>query len=127
MDRVRDIEEAIGAHARWMSELRQAVLDATAGVDVEAIRADDRCDFGKWLYGPRLTAEDRATEDFEEVRRLHAAFHQMAAEVVERAAAGQTVEAYALLYGEYVTLSGRLALAMRAWQARLLQGIAGDA
>ncbi|MCM8611339.1 CZB domain-containing protein [Accumulibacter sp.] len=127
MDRVRDIEEAIGAHARWMSELRQAVLDATAGVDVEAIRADDRCDFGQWLYGPRLSAEDRAAEDFDEVRRLHAEFHQMAAEVVERAMAGQTVEAYALLYGEYVTLSGRLALAMRAWQARLLRGIAGDA
>jgi hypothetical protein len=127
MDRVRDIEEAIGAHARWMSDLRRAVLDATAGVDVEAIRADDRCDFGQWLYGTRLSAEDRAAENFEEVRRLHAKFHQLAAEVVELAAGGQTVEAYALLYGEYVTLSGRLALAMRAWQARLLQEIAGDA
>jgi len=127
MDRVRDIEEAIGAHARWVSELRQAVLDATAGTDVEAIRADDRCDFGQWLYGPRLSAEDRTTKEFEQVRRLHAEFHQLAAEVVERAAGGQTLEAYGLLYGEYVTLSGRLALAMRAWQARLLQGIAGDA
>jgi len=110
-----------------MSELRQAILDAKAGVDVEAIRADDRCEFGQWLYGPRLSAEDRAAKDFEEVRRLHAEFHQLAAEVVERALAGQTVEAYALLYGKYVTLSGRLALAMRAWQARLLQGIAGNA
>ncbi|MBO3705596.1 MAG: CZB domain-containing protein [Candidatus Accumulibacter sp.] len=127
MDRVRDIEEAIGAHARWMSELRQAVLDAHSGADVEAIRADDRCDFGQWLYGPRLSAEDRATESYDEVRRLHAEFHQLAATVVERAAAGEAAEAYTLLYGDYVTLSGRLALAMRAWQARLLQGIVSDA
>ncbi|EXI71063.1 MAG: hypothetical protein AW07_03809 [Candidatus Accumulibacter sp. SK-11] len=110
-----------------MSELRQAVLDARSGPDVEAIRADDRCDFGQWLYGPRLSAEDRATDSYEEVRRLHAEFHQLAAEVIERAAAGEAAEAYTLLYGEYVTLSGRLALAMRAWQARLRQGIVGDA
>jgi len=29
-------------------------------------------------------------------------------------------EAYTLLYGEYMTLSGRLVLAMRAWQTNLL-------
>jgi len=127
MDRVRDIEEAIGAHARWMSELRQAILDARAGVDVEAIRADDRCEFGQWLYGPRLSDEDRATNSYEEVRRLHAEFHQLAADVVERAAAGGAAGAYTLLYGEYVTLSGRLGLAMRAWQACLLQDMVRDA
>ena len=124
MDKLRDIEEAIGAHASWMSDLRQAILDARSGVEAAMIRADDQCEFGKWLYGSRWSAEDRTTDSYQEVRQLHADFHELAAQVVERAAQGKTVEAYALLYGEYVTMSGRLALALRAWQGRLLQGVA---
>ena len=122
MDTVAQIEQAIGAHAQWMSQLRQAVLDAHFGVDVESIRAADQCDFGRWLYGSRLSAADRATENYQEVERLHVDFHELAAQVVEKAVAGQAVEAYALLYGEYVTMSGRLALALRAWQAKLTGG-----
>jgi len=114
-----DIEEAIGAHAMWMSHLRQAVLEARPGFDLDSIRATDQCEFGKWLYGPRLSEEDRATADYQAVERLHSEFHELAAQVVERAAAGQAAEAYGLLYGDYVTMSGRLALAMRAWQENL--------
>ena len=88
-------------------------------VDVEDIRAADRCEFGKWLYGARLSAEDRESLAYREVESLHAEFHRVAAQVVELAAAGQTVEAYGLLYGDYVTMSGRLAIALRAWKESL--------
>lgn len=121
MDKVADIEQAIGAHAIWMSYLRQAVLDARHGIDVQVIRADDQCEFGKWLYGSRLSTEDRDSDGYREVRALHIEFHETAAQVVELAACGKTVEAYALLYGDYITLSGKLALAMRAWQEKLLK------
>ena len=119
MLRVADIEEAIGSHALWMSHVRQAVLEAQAGIRVEDIGAADRCDFGRWLYGPRLSVADRASSAYREVESLHAEFHRVAAQVVELAAAGQTAEAYGLLYGEYVTMSGRLAIAMRSWQETL--------
>jgi hypothetical protein len=123
VNKVRDIEEAIASHAVWMSEMRQAVLDARLGsIEVEDIRAEDRCQFGRWLTGPLLTPEDRETDIYREVRRLHAEFHELAAQIVEKAARGQTVDAYALLYGEYVTMSGRLALSLRAWHERLLNG-----
>ena len=120
MDDVAGIELAIQAHAQWMSHLRQAVLDALSGIDVQSIRADSLCEFGKWLHGPSLSADDRQTDHYLEVRRLHAEFHELAGRIVELAAAGQVAEAYTLLYGEYITLSGRLILAMRAWQASLL-------
>ncbi len=122
MHKVADIEEAIGAHATWMSHLRQVVLEAQPGFDLESIRAADQCDFGRWLYGPRLSAEDRGTHEYQAVERLHSEFHCLAAQVVELAAAGQAAEAYGLLYGDYVTMSGRLAMAMRVWQARLSMG-----
>jgi hypothetical protein len=51
---------------------------------------------------------------------VHAEFHELARRIVELAAAGQMVEANTLLYGEYITLSGKLVLAMRSWQERLL-------
>lgn len=119
MDRVSDIEQAIGNHALWMSRLRQAILEAPAALEVEEIRAEDQCDFGKWLHGSRLSVEDRESGVYQEVKRLHAEFHQVAAQVVELAASGRTCDAYGLLYGEYITISGRLAIAMRAWQEKL--------
>lgn len=120
MSPMADIDLAIKAHTQWMSQLRQAVLDALSGIDVQSIRADSHCDFGKWLLGPGLSVDDRLTDHYLEVRRLHAEFHELSGRIVELAAAGQVAEAYTLLYGEYLTLSGRLVLALRAWQASLL-------
>ena len=119
MDSVANTEEALGAHPRWMSQLREVVLEAHPGVDVESIRAADQCELGKWLHGPAWYADDQQSDDYQEVNRLHAEFHELAAQVVELAASGKKNEAYALFYGEYVTMSGRLALVLRAWQDRL--------
>ncbi|SBT04073.1 conserved hypothetical protein [Candidatus Accumulibacter aalborgensis] len=122
MNDVVDIEAAIGQHAVWMTHLRNAVLGAYSGMDREYIRADNQCEFGKWLYGSHLSAEQRVSEYFQAVQRLHAEFHQLAARVLDLAASGRMVEAYSLLYGEYVTMSGRLVIAMRAWQEKLKAG-----
>jgi len=119
VDKVADIEKAIGNHALWMSHLRDAIGQASPTVDVAQVRAEDQCEFGKWLYGSRLSVEDRASSVYQDVKRLHADFHRLAAQVVELAASGRPLDAYALLYGEYITMSGRLAIAMRAWQDRL--------
>ena len=127
VDKVTDIEEAIGNHARWMSLLRDAILQAPPTVDVTEVQAEDQCEFGKWLHGPGLSPSDRLTEYYREVRHVHAEFHELAGRIVELAAAGRVFEAYALLYGEYITLSGRLALAMRAWQANQRELIVGSA
>ena len=118
--KVGDIEKAIAAHVHWMTLLRQAVLDAVSGIDVESIAAHNQCEFGKWLHGPGLSTDDRLTENYLEVWRVHAEFHELARRIVELAAAGQVADAYTLLYGEYITLSGKLVLAMRAWQESLL-------
>jgi hypothetical protein len=119
-ERVGDLEQAIAAHVHWMTLLRQAVLDAVSGINVDSIAAHNQCEFGKWLHGPGLSADDRLTDDYLEVWRVHAEFHELARRIVELAAAGQMVEANTLLYGEYITLSGKLVLAMRTWQASLL-------
>jgi hypothetical protein len=119
-EKVADLEQAIAAHVHWMTLLRQAVLDAVSGIDVENIAAHNQCEFGKWLHGPGLSADDRLSDDYLGVWRVHAEFHELARRIVELATAGQMVEANTLLYGEYMTVSGKLVLAMRVWQERLL-------
>jgi len=116
---VKELEAALAAHVIWMSELRQAIVNAATTPGAECVRADDKCPFGRWLYGPTLSLEERATEYYREVRALHAEFHQVGARVLELAAQGKVFEAYRILYGEYLTMSGRLALAIRAWQKAL--------
>lgn len=116
---VEQIEDAIGKHTRWMSALQQVVFDARAAMDVESIRAADQCEFGKWLCASFWLPEDRATDQYQEVRKVHAEFHALAGQIVELAASGKAVEAYSLLFGEYITLSGQLALTLREWQKAL--------
>lgn len=119
VDKVKELEDALAAHVVWMSELRQAIVDAVTTRDAERVRADNKCPFGQWLYGPSLSLEDRATEYYREVRQLHAGFHEVGARVLDLSAQGKVFEAYRTLYGEYLTMSGKLALAIRAWQKAL--------
>ncbi|HMV04662.1 MAG TPA: CZB domain-containing protein [Accumulibacter sp.] len=121
VDKVKELDAALAAHVVWMSDLRQAIVNATATPGVECVRADDKCPFGRWLYGSSLSLEERATDYYREVRQLHAEFHEVGARVLELAGQGRVFEAYRILYGEYLTMSGRLALAIRAWQKALQQ------
>lgn len=121
VDRIADIERAIRAHAVWLAELRRTLADAQRVPEVAAIRADDACEFGRWLYGPQLSDGERERGAYLAVLRLHAEFHELAAHVVELGASGRRLEAYTMLYGDCVTLSGKLVIAMRAWQTDLLR------
>lgn len=123
MQRVSDIEKAIDAHAHWVSFIRKAVVERKLGVDLESIRADNRCEFGKWLHGAQWLEDGPVKEAYWAVRELHAEFHKVSARVVELALSGKIFHAYTLLYGEYLTMSGRLVIAMRVWQSALLKEI----
>lgn len=114
--RLRALEEAIGDHAKWMSALQRDLLAAPATLDPARMRADDLCVLGRWLYGPSLSDEDRTSDYYHEVRRLHAEFHELAGQIIELATSGMIFDAYHRLYGDYLTMSGRLVLAMRAWR-----------
>jgi hypothetical protein len=71
----------------------------------------------KWLYGASLDANQKRSLHYEEVRNLHANFHQLADEVVELALVGKKCEAQQLMSmeGEYTKLSFELTASMYAW------------
>ncbi len=99
--------EIIGAHVMWKQRLTAFVEGkSTETLDPDAICLDDRCALGKWIYGDGKSMS--ALPRYEEVRGLHAQFHQYAADVVRLHVAGNTTEAEKLLQGDYSRLSEKL-------------------
>lgn len=126
MERVSDIEKAIGAHVHWVSWLREAVINtftAQTRFDIDQIRSVEGCDFGKWLESCQWMVRDPGNHWYVKIRRLHAEFHETSARIVEQAMSGNLLQAYSLLYGDLLTISGRMVIALRAWQTELLTQI----
>ncbi|MBW8458901.1 MAG: CZB domain-containing protein [Thiobacillus sp.] len=102
-----DWMEIIGAHVMWKQRLTSFLAgESTENLDPETIRLDDRCALGKWLYGEGSAMSELPR--YEEVRGLHAQFHQYAANVVNLHLAGNSAEAEKLLQGDYSRLSEKL-------------------
>ncbi len=114
-----EIEAGLLAHAKWKRRLRDAVKTGVSEFKPAVVRTEGACDFGKWLDS--LSAEDRETADYQEVRQLHSEFHAKAAEILQLAVTGQPDKAGAQLEydGAYGQTSGRLVLAMQRWEAKL--------
>lgn len=112
-----EITKAIGAHGMWKTRLTQAIETGKVEATVETVRMDNQCAFGKWLYGASLDMNDKKSPHYEEVRKLHAKFHQVAAQVIELASVGKKREALQLmgLEGEYTKASSTLTASMSAW------------
>lgn len=115
MSHNEEIEKAIAGHAAWKIKLRRAVTDGQISISVENIRADNRCDFGKWLQTP---AASRDPAKKAEVAKLHTEFHRVAAKVADLALHGKGAEASALMApgGEYAVTSSKLTVAMMSWK-----------
>jgi hypothetical protein len=113
-DQLLALDAAAEAHGKWLTRLRTATRLGASEFTPDIVKADDRCDFGRWLYGdfPEVL---KGTPAFEEIRRKHAEFHRAAAHILELAIAGQKDEALRLMAheGDFMLLSGSLLLTLR--------------
>lgn len=112
-----EITKAIAAHGMWKTRLTQAIESGKMDTPVDTVRMDDQCAFGKWLYGVSLDLQGTTSAQYEEVKKLHAQFHRVAAQVVELALSGKKHEALQLmsLDGEFTKISSKLTAAMSIW------------
>ena len=113
------INKGIAAHSAWKARLRTAVSSGKFDVPAAKVAMDNQCEFGKWLYG--LSGSDKQTEHFNTVRRLHAQFHEEAAQIVVLATSGQSekAEQAMALGGSYTKTSAELTGAMVTWRNSL--------
>lgn len=112
------IQKAIAAHTGWKARLRTAVASGKFEVEAGLVRVDNRCDFGKWLYGADLSAAEKESEHYRTVKRLHAQFHEEAAKVVQWATSGEKdkAEQAISMQGTYGRVSHSLTDAMVKWR-----------
>jgi hypothetical protein len=115
---IAQLDNAIAAHGEWKARLVKAIQVGELGISLDTLRRDDQCAFGKWLYGDSLSAADKASVDYESVKKLHAAFHVAAGAVGESALSGHGNEATQLLAfgGAYTQASANLVLALVRWK-----------
>lgn len=104
---------ATNAHKAWKKRLHDCISGSCNTLDPAVIALDNRCDLGKWLYGIRDSQPALSTDTRQLFTRLfdeHAAFHQVAAGVVEQAMAHQQKEALQQLQsgGDYARISNQV-------------------
>lgn len=116
---IKEINDAIGAHGTWKLRLRTAISVGKSDVEPATVRCDDRCAFGRWLYGPTIDNNTKAGKPYQVIHRLHAEFHQTAAGVLEDALAGRNQQATELLEGEFKERSEKLVRALTKWKGEL--------
>jgi hypothetical protein len=118
------LDKAIAAHAAWKARLRSAANSGKFDGMTTVVKADNRCDLGKWLHSASLSAGDKQTEHYRKVKQLHAEFHQEAAKVVELALSGQKDAAQEAIGigGPYTKVSSALTDAMVQWRDSLRRG-----
>jgi len=112
-----EISKAIGAHALWKKRLISAIDTGESDFAPEKVCTDNQCEFGKWLYGATITAADKTGGDYDNVRKLHAEFHKIAADVLRLALSGKKAEARKLIDegSRYAALSIELTRALLKW------------
>lgn len=110
------IENALAAHAEWRNRLHDAIDNGTSEFKVDAIKVDNGCTFGKWVYS--LPQEEQNSEKCIKVKQLHAEFHRIAAETLDLALSGKKDEANKnmSLGGSFNRASGKLVLALNEWK-----------
>ena len=90
------IDAAIYAHKMWFLRLRNAIDKGESDFKPEIVKTDNRCEFGKWLYGD-FPQEFKAGSTYGEIKILHAKFHVEASKILELALKGDKKAAAKML------------------------------
>ena len=109
------ITQALAVHAAWKSRLRRIIECGSSELSREQVQADNRCDFGKWLYS--LSEAEKQRDIWATVRSAHAEFHKEAALILDLALKGSRTEALAALApnSRYGQTSGNLVILLTQW------------
>jgi hypothetical protein len=96
-----DFQAAIRAHHVWKEQLDALLQDGSRDrMDPVAICRDDLCELGQWIRGGGHRVFGHLAV-FDELRRHHADFHLVAAEVVHAVRSGRPDHARQLMGSEY--------------------------
>jgi methyl-accepting chemotaxis protein len=113
------LKSAIAAYSAWTERLKTAILSRKLDMPVSTVKADNQCQFGKWLNGAGISAAVAQTENYRQTRQLHAQFHEEASKVAQLAISGQQQAAERAMgpASEYIRISSALTNVLTRWSA----------
>lgn len=116
-----DIGAAITAHENWKDRL-QMIVDGNSSehLDPAVICQDNRCDLGKWIYGPGGQHLGHYPA-FQVLIARHKYFHEQAATVLTQSQSGAHQDARKTLGSSYKYASGQVVLLLKELQRGLTQ------
>jgi len=111
------IDKAIGAHGMWKARIRQAMETGKSEFNPAVVKADNNCDFGKWLYGD-IAPELKKSPLYKTILQYHAEFHVEASRVLQLALSGKKDEAEKGIVSssKYAAISASLTASMMEWK-----------
>jgi hypothetical protein len=114
-----EISKAIGMHGRWKLRLKQAIAQGNSEFEVEKVRVDGECAFGKWLNS--LPQFEKQSDYWKNVKQLHIEFHKEAARVLQLALNGQKQDAEIALSfkSNFSKISADLTNTMVKWKEEI--------
>jgi len=99
-------EDAENAHVKWKMRLVQYISGKShEDFDVATVSCDDKCDLGKWIYGP--ATPHSALPEYKNLRSAHADFHMSVGSIIKCVHDHKVDEAKSLLGGEFAITSKR--------------------
>ncbi|MCB1438517.1 MAG: CZB domain-containing protein [Nitratireductor sp.] len=115
------IHDAMRAHGIWKMRLITAIETQRHNHVVADVRCDHKCEFGHWLHGPDIDAAMKNGKPYQVIRRLHAEFHDCAADALECVQSGEIEKAKTILDGEFRFRSEKLVMALNKWKRELTE------
>jgi methyl-accepting chemotaxis protein len=110
--------DGINAHIKWKTRLVDYIKGSSQEeLEVAKVSCDDKCDLGKWLYGPAKSYAQMP--EYGELKHSHAEFHRSVGVIVQCVHDKHLDEATKLLGGEFFQLSNKTIRSIKALQARV--------
>lgn len=112
-----DIDAAVVAHQQWKQHLlaHLAGHHSEAGLEVEDICRDDRCDLGRWIHG-QARARLGTFPGFTALLSHHRMFHHVACNVLALEHAGKRGDARRMVADQFEAYSDRVTEDLRLLQ-----------
>ena len=113
------IDAAIASHELWKKRLHSAIETGGSEWVPRTVKADNQCDFGRWLYG--CSSEVKASPRYDVIKHRHAQFHVEAGRILDIALRGHRSHAVAEMAegGRYAEISASLIDDLLNWKAEL--------
>ena len=114
-----DFDEAVSTHSKWKRRLRHYVAKHDGSLRPAEVSLDHKCVLGQWIYSEGATYS--SFPEFTRLKYEHARFHGVAAELVKKANAGESVSGQMAPCSNsaFSTASAAIVIAIVAMKKRL--------